>query len=52
VGPLHPGLCNIFEITLNKTIMIDVIPYFGALVTIIFSIAFYWGLQEIKKLDE
>ena len=30
----------------------DLMPYFGGLVTIIFTIAFYWALQEVKKLDD
>jgi hypothetical protein len=29
--------------------MTELIPYFGGLVTILFSIAFYWGIQEAKK---
>jgi hypothetical protein len=32
--------------------MSELIPYFGALVTILFSTAFYWALKEFKKLDE
>jgi hypothetical protein len=32
--------------------MIDLIPYFGALVTILFTVAFYWGLQEFKNLGK
>jgi hypothetical protein len=31
--------------------MIDIIPLMGAIVTVLFSIAFYLGLQEIKKID-
>jgi len=30
----------------------DFIPYFGVFVTIVFSIAFYWGIQEIKEIDK
>jgi hypothetical protein len=30
--------------------MIELIPYFAGLITIIFGIAFYLGLQEFKKL--
>jgi hypothetical protein len=30
--------------------MIDLIPYFAGFITIIFGIAFYFGLQEFKKL--
>ena len=29
--------------------MTDLIPYFGGFVTIMFSMAFYWGIQEAKK---
>jgi hypothetical protein len=32
--------------------MSELIPYFGALVTIVFSIAFYWAMQEFKKLGK
>jgi hypothetical protein len=31
--------------------MIDIIPVIGAVVTILFTIAFYLGLQEIKNMD-
>jgi hypothetical protein len=31
--------------------MIDIIPLMGIVVTILFTIAFYLGLQEIKKMD-
>jgi hypothetical protein len=31
--------------------MIDIIPLMGIVVTILFTIAFYLGLQEIKKID-
>ena len=30
--------------------MIEIIPYFAGVITIIFGIAFYFGLQEFKKL--
>jgi hypothetical protein len=30
--------------------MIELIPYFAGVITIIFGIAFYFGLQEFKKL--
>jgi CHASE3 domain sensor protein len=32
--------------------MAELIPYFGALVTLLFSAAFYWGIQEIRKYKE
>ena len=28
--------------------MADFIPYFGGFVTLVFSLAFYWGLQELR----
>jgi len=31
--------------------MIDIIPMMGIVVTILFTVAFYLGLQEIKKID-
>jgi hypothetical protein len=31
--------------------MIDIIPLIGVIVTVLFTIAFYLGLQEIKKID-
>jgi hypothetical protein len=31
--------------------MIDIIPMMGIIVTVLFTIAFYLGLQEIKKMD-
>lgn len=30
--------------------MNEIIPYFAGLITILFSLGFYWGLQEIKKI--
>ena len=30
--------------------MIKIIPYFAALITLLFSLGFYLGLQEFKKL--
>ena len=30
--------------------MIELIPYFAGLITILFSIGFYLGVQELKKL--
>jgi hypothetical protein len=30
----------------------EFIPFLGAIVTILFSIAFYLGVQELKKLDD
>jgi hypothetical protein len=30
--------------------MIELIPYFAGLVTILFSVGFYLALQEFKKL--
>ena len=32
--------------------MTELIPYFGGLVTILFTMAFYWAIQEVKKLDK
>ncbi len=32
--------------------MINIIPIMGVVVTVLFTIAFYLGLQEIKKLDK
>ncbi len=31
--------------------MIEIIPYFAGLITILFSIGFYKGIQEIKKIE-
>jgi len=30
--------------------MIELIPYFAGLITLLFGIGFYTGLQEFKKL--
>jgi hypothetical protein len=30
--------------------MIDIIPYFAGIITLIFGVAFYFALQEFKKL--
>jgi hypothetical protein len=30
--------------------MSDLIPYLAVFVTILFALAFYWGLQEFKKM--
>jgi hypothetical protein len=32
--------------------MNDLIPYFAGLVTILFGVGFYFGLQELKKVDK
>jgi len=32
--------------------MTEFIPYFSGVVTITFGIAFYFGLQEFKKLED
>ncbi|GEM_PF-1718472 len=31
--------------------MIEILPYLGGLVTLLFSAAFYWALQELKEMD-
>ena len=31
--------------------MVELIPYFAGLVTLLFGVAFYLGLQEIKKIE-
>lgn len=31
--------------------MSEIIPYLGGLVTLLFSAAFYWALQELKDMD-
>lgn len=30
--------------------MIEIIPYFAALITLLFGAGFYLGLQEVKKI--
>ncbi len=30
--------------------MTEIIPYFAVLITLLFGIGFYFGLQEFKKL--
>jgi hypothetical protein len=30
--------------------MTEIIPYFAALITLLFGIGFYLGLQELKKV--
>lgn len=30
----------------------DLIPYFAGLVTLLFGVGFYFGLQEFKKLED
>jgi hypothetical protein len=32
--------------------MIKLIPYFAGLITLLFGLAFYFGLQEFKKIDK
>jgi hypothetical protein len=32
--------------------MMDLIPYFAGLVTLLFGVGFYFGLQEFKKLED
>jgi hypothetical protein len=32
--------------------MSDLIPYFAGLVTILFGVGFYFGLQELKKVGK
>ncbi len=32
--------------------MIELIPYFAGFVTLMFGAAFYFGLQEFKKIGE
>lgn len=32
--------------------MIDLIPYFAGLVTLLFGAGFYFGLQEFKKVGK
>jgi hypothetical protein len=32
--------------------MIDLIPYLAGFVTLMFGIAFFFGLQEFKKLED
>ena len=31
--------------------MTELIPYFAGFVTLMFGVAFYFGLQEFKRLD-
>jgi len=31
--------------------MIKFIPYFAGLITVLFGLAFYFGLQEFKKIN-
>jgi hypothetical protein len=32
--------------------MIDIIPYFAGLITLLFGIGFYFAVREVKKLDK
>jgi hypothetical protein len=32
--------------------MIDLLPYFGGLVTLLFSLGFYWGIQELRAYGD
>jgi len=32
--------------------MMDLIPYFAGLVTLLFGVGFYFGLQEFKKIED
>ena len=32
--------------------MIEAIPYFAGFVTLVFGVGFYFGLQEIKEVQE
>jgi hypothetical protein len=32
--------------------MISIVPFFAGFITLLFGIAFYFGLQEIKKSDK
>ena len=31
--------------------MVDLIPYFAGLITLIFGVGFYFAIQEAKKID-
>jgi hypothetical protein len=32
--------------------MTDLIPYLSGIVTLLFGIGFYWGLQEFKRIGK
>jgi hypothetical protein len=32
--------------------MMDLIPYFAGLVTLLFGVGFYFGLQEFKNIED
>jgi len=32
--------------------MIEIIPYFAALITLLFGLGFYLALQEMKKMNK
>lgn len=32
--------------------MIDILPYLSGVVTLLFGVAFYFGLQEFKNLED
>jgi hypothetical protein len=51
LGTFNPWIRNLSQTPKNRKKMIDIIPLMGIVVTILFTIAFYLGLQEIKKID-
>ena len=52
MGSFHSLLCHLFKTAKNWKKMTELIPYLSGVVTIMFGIAFYLGLQEFKKLGE
>lgn len=52
LGSLDTGIRHISETFKNRKEMIDLLPYFGGLITLLFSLAFYWGLQELKAYGD
>jgi hypothetical protein len=51
VGSLYFRVCNIIE-TNKQPKMIEIIPYFAALITILFGVAFILALNRFRGENE
>jgi hypothetical protein len=48
LGAIDPGICDFAE-TYKKGAMTEFIPHFATLVSLVFAIAFFLFLKEIKR---
>ena len=52
MGAFHFGFWNLFKLNKEKQKMIEFIPYFGALITLIFSAGFAYAVSGGFDRDE